>query len=65
MTEENPAGCELCGDFPVHLHARCHPSAPLRAEMNREGELALYCYLPDCNRLVATFAVIPHHQVPS
>ena len=50
-------GCELCGDFPIHLHARCHPSSPLRAQMNREGELELFCYLPDCNRHVATFKV--------
>lgn len=48
-------GCELCGDFPVTLHARCHPSAPLRVEMPNANELVLYCYLPKCNRPVARF----------
>ncbi len=48
-----PKGCELCGDWPVFLHARCHPTAPLRAELTPERELVLYCYLPDCNREVA------------
>lgn len=47
-------GCELCGDFPVELHARCHPSAPLRVQRNANDELELFCYLPSCNRHVAT-----------
>jgi hypothetical protein len=55
MTEVN--GCDLCGDFPVELGAKCHPTAPLRVEMTREDELVLYCYLPECNREVARFRV--------
>lgn len=50
---EPAKGCELCGDFPAHLHSRCHPSAPLRIEALSEYEIALYCYVPDCGRLVA------------
>jgi hypothetical protein len=45
--------CDLCGNFPTHLMAHCHPSAPLRIEMTANRELVLYCYLPECNRLVA------------
>lgn len=26
-------GCELCGDFPVAIRGRCHPTAPLRIEV--------------------------------
>jgi hypothetical protein len=48
-------GCELCGDFPAQLQSRCHPTAPLRVEALSEHEIALYCYLPKCNRLVARF----------
>lgn len=49
--------CDLCGDVGVlHLHSRCHPSAPLRVEI--EGDrLSLFCYLPECGRLVASFRV--------
>lgn len=50
-------GCELCGDFPVQLHARCHPTAPLRVEMPSPGELVFYCYLPSCNREVTRLRV--------
>ncbi len=49
-------GCDLCGDTSgaVFLHARCHPSAPMRASM--EGNvLTLRCYLPDCDRMVVQF----------
>ena len=43
----------LCGDAGLlDLHARCHPRAPLRAE-TENGMLSLYCYVPECNRLVA------------
>jgi hypothetical protein len=48
------AGCSLCGDTDgrLFLHARCHPSAPLRAV--KDGDvLILRCYLPDCDREVA------------
>jgi hypothetical protein len=47
------SGCDLCGDFPVYLLSKCHPSAPLRVEMTQERELVLYCYDPQCNREVA------------
>ena len=61
--------CDLCADNPqltasvrqlgdgtMHLHARCHATAPLRLEL--EGELLrAYCYVPSCNRLVASFTV--------
>jgi hypothetical protein len=49
-------GCELCGDQPeiLHLHARCHLTAPLRAELDGET-LTLFCYLPECSRKVASF----------
>ena len=46
-------GCEMCGDFPVTLYSRCHPTAPLRVEMISPGELVFYCYVPECNREVA------------
>jgi hypothetical protein len=45
--------CDLCGDVDatLFLHARCHPTAPLRAE--KAGDvLILCCYLPDCMREV-------------
>jgi len=50
-------GCDLCGDFPVRLHARCHPLAPLRVEMPSAAEIVFYCYVPDCNREVARFPI--------
>ena len=54
----NPSrGCDLCGDFPVHLRARCHPAAPLRVEIPHAGEIVFYCYLPDCNREVARMLI--------
>lgn len=54
-SDEDPRihGCELCGDFPVMISGRCHPTAPLRIEMEDSSTMAIYCYLPDCNRLVA------------
>lgn len=51
------SGCDLCGDFPVHLAARCHPTAPLRMEMADETTLRAYCYIPTCNRFVAEFRI--------
>jgi len=50
-------GCDLCGDFPVRLVGRCHPTAPLRAELTEDNTLVLYCYLPECNREVARLRV--------
>ena len=52
-------GCEFCGDFPVRLVGRCHPTAPLRAELTSEGELILRCYVPECGREVARMKVEP------
>lgn len=51
--------CALCGDASalLHIHARCHPAAPLRAEIEQGSLLALYCYVPECNRFVARFQV--------
>lgn len=51
--EAAAGGCALCGDFPALLSARCHPSAPLRAEMVGDHTLVLRCYLPTCFREVA------------
>lgn len=45
-------GCEFCGDFPVRLHSKCHPTAPLRIEMDKENILTAYCYIPECNKKV-------------
>jgi hypothetical protein len=48
-----PEACDLCGDADgaLFLHARCHPTAPLRAR--KEGDvLILSCYLPTCGREV-------------
>jgi hypothetical protein len=50
-------GCDLCGDWPVTLIARCHPTAPLRAEMTDPQTLILSCYLPACGREVAKFTL--------
>ena len=52
MPDEKTA-CELCGDVDetMFLHARCHPTAPLRAR--KDGNvLILTCYLPECGREV-------------
>lgn len=52
--EDVANSCALCGDVTaaMFLHARCHPSAPLRAR--KEGNmLILSCYLPACGREVA------------
>jgi hypothetical protein len=54
---EKSQGCDLCGDWPVQLRGRCHPSAPLRASMERPGEVILRCYIPSCNRIVAVLNV--------
>jgi len=45
--------CDLCYDITASqfLHARCHPTAPLRAI--KEGDvLILRCYVPTCDREV-------------
>jgi len=50
--------CEFCGDQgPLHLHARCHMTAPLQATL--EGDiLTLSCYLPNCGRKIVRFKVL-------
>lgn len=56
--QPSEAGCEMCGDNtkPLHLHSRCHMTAPLMAVI--EGDvLTLSCYVPDCKRLVAKMVV--------
>ena len=50
-------GCDLCGDFPVTLSAKCHPTAPLMVQMEDVETLVLYCYLPECGREVARLKV--------
>ena len=50
-------GCDLCGDFPVVLAGRCHPGAPLRIEMDEDNVMTLYCYVPECRRVVGRFKV--------
>lgn len=52
-------GCELCGDFPAVLVARCHPSAPLRLEKISPTEVIVRCYVPACNREVARLRLEP------
>lgn len=52
-----PASCDLCGDAgTLHLHAICHMSAPLRAEIAGDV-LTLRCYVPECDRVVARMVV--------
>lgn len=52
-------GCDLCDDNrgPMHLHARCHLSAPLMASLEG-GVLTLRCYLPACGRVVTQMRVV-------
>lgn len=58
MNEEKKLkGCDLCGDFPAELRARCHPTAPLRIEVVDNETVVCYCYLPDCNREVARLKI--------
>lgn len=60
---EREMSCELCGDTAeLHLHGRCHPTAPLRIELNK-GIMSVFCYLPTCNRLIGQFAVTPIMKV--
>ena len=51
------AKCDLCGDNSrVHLHSRCHMTAPLAADI-AEGVLTLQCYVPECGRILGQFRV--------
>jgi hypothetical protein len=60
--DKTQKGCELCGDFPVRLLPRCHPTAPLRIEITQNRVLVCYCYLPECNREVARFQ-LPEEKI--
>lgn len=52
-----PATCDLCGGAgELEAHARCHPTAPLRAFFDG-STLSLRCHVPDCNRLVVEFPI--------
>lgn len=61
--EDQPApptigkGCEHCGNFPVELFQKCHPGAPLRAVVPREGLLELRCFV--CAHIVVTMEISP------
>lgn len=55
--------CDLCDDVgKLHLRGKCHPTAPLRAEFDK-GILSLYCYVPECNRLVAKLCCLPVEDI--
>lgn len=58
-------GCELCGDFPVQLVGRCHPTAPLRVMLSSAHELELRCYIPACDRLVGKLVATAAGWVPA
>lgn len=51
--------CELCGDFPTELRARCHPTAPLRVHFESSHMIVLRCYVPTCSREVARLVATP------
>ena len=54
--------CDLCNEPALHIHSRCHITAPLRVEI--EGnELKLYCYLPECNRHIATYRIESNEKI--
>lgn len=48
--------CDLCDNPAMHIHAKCHITAPLRAEIDGT-KLTLYCYVPECGRKVAQFEI--------
>jgi hypothetical protein len=58
-------GCSLCADGKphqrLHMHARCHPHAPMRLAYRRTGVdrglLHVQCYVPDCARPVGAFGI--------
>lgn len=55
------AKCDLCDDANeagLFLRGRCHPTAPLRVVLDGDV-LTLRCYVPDCDRFVASFEVVP------
>jgi hypothetical protein len=52
LVSDDIKGCSLCGDFPVILSGKCHPSAPLRVELYEDNVMIFYCYDPQCNREV-------------
>ena len=58
MSKPTETNCDLCGDnlHLLHLHSRCHFTAPLQATL--EGDVVtLRCYVPDCASLVARLRV--------
>jgi hypothetical protein len=58
MNDNHPEVCELCSDQgPLHLHSRCHLTAPLAVELDGDT-LIIRCYLPTCGREVARFKVV-------
>ncbi len=57
MSDPLEDGCELHGKIPAQLGSRCHPSAPLRAEMTEDNVIILYCFVPECNREVCRLSV--------
>ena len=57
--------CDLCGDVDeaLFLHARCHPTAPLR--LRKEGlVLIVSCYLPSCGREVVRLRLAEDLPMP-
>lgn len=57
MTDPTPRPCEFCEtEDAAFLHARCHLTAPLKAELHGHI-LILRCYIPECAREVARFNV--------
>lgn len=44
--------CDLCDNPAMHIHAKCHITAPLRAEIVKY-ELSLICY--QCGKLIVKF----------
>ncbi len=51
MSEEQE-GCDLCGDWPVVVRGKCHPTAPLRVQFLDPETVVFTCYVPDCRREV-------------
>ena len=62
LPDQVKEGCELCGDFPVEFRGRCHPSAPVRIEMDEFRILSVFCFVPDCNKLITRLPVQFDHD---
>jgi hypothetical protein len=61
---DTPQGCDLCADFPMSLSSQCHPSAPLRILAVEAHTLEIRCYVPTCDRKVATLHVADWGNLP-